>query len=137
MQFEDLIDSLGDNVQAVVVFIDDMDRCSTETIVETFEAMRLFLHAPKTAYVVGAHYDIVDAALDGRYPARREGDEALGRNYLEKMLQNSVAVPPLSEPEARPISTCSSPSCTRATTSTSGCAARRPSTAHATNSPSR
>lgn len=100
-EFEDLIDSLGDAVQAVVVFIDDMDRCSTETIIETFEAMRLFLHAKKTAYVVGAHEEIVEAALEGRYPARREGDERIGRNYLEKMLQNTVAVPPLSEPEAQ------------------------------------
>ena len=100
-EFEALIDSLGDDVQAVVVFIDDMDRCSTETIIETFEAMRLFLHAKKTAYVVGAHEEIVEAALEGRYPARREGDERIGRNYLEKMLQNTVVVPPLSEPEAQ------------------------------------
>lgn len=98
-QFEELIDELGGEVQAVVVFIDDMDRCSTPTIVETFEAMRLFMHAPKTAYVVGAHEEIVEAALEGRYPARREGDEKLGRNYLEKMLQNTIAVPPLAEPE--------------------------------------
>lgn len=98
--FEELVKALGDDVQAVVVFIDDMDRCSTETIVETFEAMRLFLHADKTAYVIGAHEEIVEAALEGRYPARQEGDEHLGRNYLEKMLQNTVAVPRLSHPEA-------------------------------------
>lgn len=101
VQFEELVESLGKELQAVVVFVDDMDRCSTETIVETFEAMRLFLHAPKTAYVVGAHAEIVEAALDGRYPGRREGDESLGHNYLEKMLQNTVAVPPLSEPEVQ------------------------------------
>jgi predicted KAP-like P-loop ATPase len=99
-EFAELIESLGDEVQAVVVFIDDMDRCSsTETIVETFEAMRLFLHAPKTAYVVGAHEHIVEAALDGRYEARREGDAELGSHWLEKMLQNTLAVPPLAEPE--------------------------------------
>jgi hypothetical protein len=99
VDFEELVQALGEEFRAVVVFVDDMDRCSTETIVETFEAMRLFLHAPKTAYVVGANYQIVEAALDGRYPARREGDDDLGHNYLEKMLQNTVAVPPLSEPE--------------------------------------
>lgn len=101
VEFEDLVASIGDDLGAVVVFVDDMDRCSTETIVETFEAMRLFLHAPKTAYVVGANYDIVEAALDGRYPGRKDGDDALGHNYLEKMLQNTVAVPPLSEPEVQ------------------------------------
>ena len=99
VDFEELVQALGKEFRAVVVFVDDMDRCSTETIVETFEAMRLFLHAPRTAYVVGANYQIVEAALDGRYPARGEGDDDLGHNYLEKMLQNTVAVPPLSEPE--------------------------------------
>jgi hypothetical protein len=100
-EFEELVDSLGDDLQAVVVFLDDMDRCSTETIVQTFEAMRLFLHADKTAYVVGAHREMVEAALEGRYPSQREGDENLGRNYLEKMLQNTISVPPLSQPEAQ------------------------------------
>src|ERR1700733_13265469 len=72
-EFADLVESLGEQLQAVVVFIDDMDRCSSETtIVETFEAMRLFLNAPKTAYVVGAHESIVEAALDRRYEGRRE-----------------------------------------------------------------
>jgi hypothetical protein len=99
-EFAGLIESLGDKVQAVVVFIDDMDRCSsTDTIIETFEAMRLFLHAPKTAYVVGAHENIVEAALDSRYQSRREGDEKLGSHWLEKMLQNTIAIPPLAEPE--------------------------------------
>jgi hypothetical protein len=99
-EFEELIESLGDKVQAVVVFIDDMDRCSsTETIVETFEAMRLFLHAPKTAYVVGAHEPVVEAALDTRYEGRSAGDESFGSHWLEKMLQNTIAVPPLGEPE--------------------------------------
>jgi hypothetical protein len=101
VDFKKLVESLGDEFRAVVVFVDDMDRCSTETIVETFEAMRLFLHAPRTAYVIGANDQIVEAALNDRYPARGEGGEALGHNYLEKMLQNTVAVPRLSEPEVQ------------------------------------
>lgn len=100
-EFAQLMASLGDEVQAVVVFIDDMDRCATNTIIQTFEAIGLFLFAEKTAYVVGAHAAIVEAALEGRYPVRREGDEDIAQHYLEKMLQNSIAIPPLSEPEAR------------------------------------
>lgn len=99
-EFEELIACLGVDLQAVVVFIDDMDRCSNaETIVETFEAMRLFLHAPTTAYVVGAHEDIVEAALDRRYEGRLAGDEDLGSHWLEKMLQHPIKVPPLGGPE--------------------------------------
>jgi len=94
------VGSLGEEFQAIVIFIDDMDRCATDTIVDTFETIRLFLNAPKTAYVVGAHEAIIAAALESRYPARAEGDSKVGRHYLEKMLQVSVSVPPLSEPEA-------------------------------------
>lgn len=99
-EFEELVVKLGDDIQAIVVFIDDMDRCATPTIIETFEAIRLFLHAPRTAYVIGAHAPIIEAALEGRYPARLEGDAKIGLHYLEKMLQNGVSIPPLSEAEA-------------------------------------
>ncbi|HEX3391576.1 MAG TPA: P-loop NTPase fold protein [Solirubrobacteraceae bacterium] len=98
-EFASLVESLGEDVQALVVFVDDMDRCSTETIVETFEAMRLFLQAPKTAYVIGADTAIVEAALADRYPTRE--DDATGHRYLEKMIQNGVSIPPLSEPDAQ------------------------------------
>jgi hypothetical protein len=96
--FAELMDELED-VAALVVFVDDLDRCLPPTIVDTFEAIRLFLHVPKTAYVVAAHHRIVEAAIDSRYPANRQGDESLGRDYLEKMLQMTFTIPPLAEPE--------------------------------------
>lgn len=98
-EFERLVDELGESVDAVVVFIDDVDRSSADAIVDTFEAIRLFLNAPKTAYVIGANEAIVESVLAARYPSRTESGEALGRHYLEKMLQASITVPPLSEPE--------------------------------------
>jgi len=97
-RFAELMDELED-VAALVVFVDDLDRCLPDTIVDTFEAIRLFLHVPKTAYVVAAHHRIVEAAVDSRYPANRQGDGSLGRDYLEKMLQVTITIPPLAEPE--------------------------------------
>lgn len=99
-EFAALMDDLGDDLQALVVFIDDLDRCLPPTIVDTFEAIRLFLHVPKTAYVIAADQRIVQAAIEARYPANREGDETLGVDYLEKIVQISINIPPLSEPEA-------------------------------------
>lgn len=64
-EFEALLKEIT-SVQAVGVFIDDMDRCTTSAIVETFEAIRLFLHAPKTAYVLGLNEPIITAALEER-----------------------------------------------------------------------
>lgn len=98
-EFEALMNDLED-LQALVVFIDDLDRCLPDSIVDTFEAIRLFLHVPKTAYVIAADQRIVQAAIEARYPANRAGDETLGVDYLEKIIQISVNIPPLSEPEA-------------------------------------
>ncbi|WP_424184180.1 KAP family P-loop NTPase fold protein [Actinokineospora sp. G85] len=90
-----------EGVDAVVVFIDDLDRCLPETVVDTFEAIRLFLNTPKTAYVLAANQAVVESAIDSRYPQLRRPDGAgIGADYLEKMLQLKVAIPPLSAPEA-------------------------------------
>lgn len=97
-EFAALMESLGDEVRALIVFVDDLDRCLTPAIVSTFEAIRLFLQAPRTAYVVGAHQRIIQAALDDRYPGG--GQDSLGIDYLEKVLQITIAIPPLSSPES-------------------------------------
>jgi hypothetical protein len=99
-EFAKVIATLED-VDAVVVFIDDLDRCLPETVVDTFEAIRLFLNTPKTAYVLAANQAVVESAIDSRYPQLRRPDgSGIGADYLEKMLQLKVAIPPLSAPEA-------------------------------------
>lgn len=98
-EFETLVDSL-DDIKAVIVLIDDLDRCLDDTVVDIFEAIRLFLQVSATAFVIAAHREIVQAAIERRYPAPREGDASLGKDYLEKIVQVEVTVPPLSEPEA-------------------------------------
>ena len=67
--FSELMRDLGGEVRALVVFIDDLDRCLTDAVVETFEAIRLFLHVEGTAYVIGADQRLVQAAIEARYPA--------------------------------------------------------------------
>jgi predicted KAP-like P-loop ATPase len=50
-EFERLVDSL-DDVKAVVVLIDDLDRCLDDTVIDVFEAIRLFLQVSSTAFVI-------------------------------------------------------------------------------------
>lgn len=86
-------------LEALIVLIDDVDRCLPPTIIETFETIRLFLHVPDTAFVIAAHPQIVEAAVAHRYAGNREGDANLGRDYLEKIIHLPIVVPPLSRPE--------------------------------------
>lgn len=72
-----------------------------DAVVDTFEAIRLFLNSKKTAYVVAANQAVVEAAIDSRYPELRgEDGVGVGADYLEKMLQLKIAIPSLAVPEA-------------------------------------
>ena len=77
----------------MVVLIDDLDRCLPDTVVDTLEAIRLFLSVPNTAYVIAAHRHMVEAAIDRRYPASDRDEGSVGRDYLEKMLQVIINIP--------------------------------------------
>lgn len=95
-EFGRLVSEL-DDVEAVVLLIDDVDRCLPDTVADVFETIRLFLNSPKTASVIAASRTIVETAIDSRYPAlQREDGRGVGHDYLEKMLQLQVVVPPLS-----------------------------------------
>jgi len=98
-EFEGLIAELGDEVAGIYVFLDDLDRCLPETVVDTFEAIRLFMHVPNTAYVIAADPTIVRMAISSHY--ERLGIKAgdVGTDYLEKIWQFTVSVPPLATPE--------------------------------------
>lgn len=99
VEFDALLNSLED-VKATIVLIDDLDRCLDDTVIDVFEAIRLFLQVSSTAFVIAANRAIVQAAVERRYPARVDGDAGLGKDYLEKIIQVEVTVPPLAEPEA-------------------------------------
>lgn len=98
--FEALLEGLED-VDRLVVFIDDLDRCLPPTIIETFEAIRLFLHAKKTAYVVAADERIVRDAIARRFPSASRDYPTLGADYFEKLVQTRIVVPPLSGHDAQ------------------------------------
>ncbi len=89
-------------IDTLVVLIDDLDRCLPDTIIETLEAIKLFLYVPNTAFVIGADERLVQHAVKRRFP--EIGDDAsssaqekfdLGRDYLEKLVQMPVRIPQL------------------------------------------
>lgn len=95
----ELIEALP-GLDALVVLVDDMDRCLPDTVVDTFEAIRIFVGTHKTAYVIAANEDIVQSAVDARYRQLINDGVGLGARYLEKMLQIRLRIPALSGVEA-------------------------------------
>lgn len=90
-EFSELIMKSG--FSAVVVTIDDLDRCLPNTIIETLEAIRLFLYVPKTAFILGADERLVKYAVRSRFPELPGDRTDVGRDYLEKLIQYPVRIP--------------------------------------------
>ncbi|MCC6192598.1 MAG: NTPase [Anaerolineales bacterium] len=95
------------NVKTLVVLIDDLDRCLPERIIETLEAIKLFVSVPQTAFVIGADPRIVRHAIAKRYVERQlreeetksEDEYNLVTDYLEKLIQVPYYLPRLSPSE--------------------------------------
>jgi hypothetical protein len=95
--FAKLLDEGG--VQRLVVIIDDLDRCLPDTIIETLEAIKLFLFVKKTAFILGADERLVTYAVRTRFPELPGEQVEVGRDYLEKLVQFPIRIPPLGHNE--------------------------------------
>jgi hypothetical protein len=87
------------DVKRLVVIIDDLDRCMPDRVVDTLEAIKLFLLVPHTSFVLGADEGLVRRSVQVRFAAVVEAKEQLGRDYLEKLIQIPVNVPTMSPEE--------------------------------------
>lgn len=83
----------------LVVVIDDLDRCLPETIIETLEAIKLFLFVENTAFIIGADERLVKYAVRRRFPELPGERTEVGRDYLEKLIQFPIRIPPLGRVE--------------------------------------
>jgi hypothetical protein len=90
------------HVRAVAVLVDDLDRCLPETVVESLEAMRLFLAVPKMSFVIAADEDRVADAIRIRFKFTGRPEESDGEQqdpatlYLHKIVQTTIPLPALS-----------------------------------------
>ena len=87
------------DIKRLVVFIDDLDRCLPENIIETLEAIKLFLFVPGTAFIIGADERLVQYAVRQRFPELPGPEAEVGRDYLEKLIQIPIRLPGLNADE--------------------------------------
>ncbi len=90
-QFDKLLEQ--SKISRLVVFIDELDRCRPDTIIDTLEAIKLFLFTGKTAFIIGVDQRHIEYAIRTRFPNRPGQDFDIGKEYLEKMIQYSIKIP--------------------------------------------
>ncbi|MFE7422121.1 P-loop NTPase fold protein [Rhodococcus sp. NPDC057529] len=87
------------HVERTVVLVDDLDRCLPDTVVETLEAIRLFLSAKGMSFVIAADEDRVAEAIQQKFKtsdAVAEEHESPAKLYLHKIVQTTIPLPGLS-----------------------------------------
>lgn len=93
-EFEEALDDK--NLDNVVVLIDDLDRCQPERIIETLEAIKLFLSVSKTTFIIAADENVIQYAIRKKYPPVSNTEVNLDREYIEKIIQLPIYIPELS-----------------------------------------
>lgn len=113
---EEQLDHADHHVDRIVLYIDDLDRCPSSTVVQVLEAIHLLLAFDLFVVVVGVDVRWVAQSLADRYPQhlRAAGSNAIeddaplsfqGRatphDYLEKIFQIPFWLPPMGQQASR------------------------------------
>ena len=92
-QFGRIVDSLPGKARRLVIFIDDVDRCSPEQVLQLLDAIKVFLDVPRTIFILGLDQAVIDQALAVKYPT----DPVAQREYMSKLVQLPFHLPPLTQ----------------------------------------
>ncbi|MDL1975967.1 MAG: SUMF1/EgtB/PvdO family nonheme iron enzyme [Deltaproteobacteria bacterium] len=80
-----------DQKGALVIFIDDLDRCPGPRIVKVLETIKLFMDKKGCVFVIGAANEIIEEALKVRYRDQN------ARKFMDKIVQVTFNLPQVSD----------------------------------------
>lgn len=80
------------NNERIIIFIDDLDRCSIKNAKNIIDAIRLFLTTEKCVFILGLDIDRLQKSLDHEFQHLKDFD---AREYIDKIVQLRFELPPL------------------------------------------
>ena len=75
----------------LIVFVDDLDRCNVENILDMLEAIKMFFTAKGVIFVVAVDMDKIERVWQLRYNNELAVTE--GRDHIEKIFQLNLSLP--------------------------------------------
>lgn len=86
-------ETITENKERMVIFIDDLDRCMPKVALQVLEALKLYLNIPDLIFVVGVDRNVIDRLVTEHYKDLGLEEEK-SKNYLAKMFQVEVTISP-------------------------------------------
>ncbi len=96
-KFAELIKEAG--IKKLVIFVDELDRCNPVTIIDTLEAMRLFLFNGNISFILGADERHVTYAIRSKFVDIEGINMDIGKEYQEKLIQYPIRIPSMNKDE--------------------------------------
>lgn len=93
-------------ISRLVIFVDELDRCRPDTILDTLEAIKLFLFKGKVAFVIGADERHISYAVKSKFKDIEGIQIDIGKEYLEKLIQYPIRIPRLNADEVEMYIAC-------------------------------
>jgi hypothetical protein len=73
----------------IVVFVDDLDRCTAEKALEVIESIKAFMDIEGVVFVIAMDYDSISKVIEKKF-----GDNTIsGKDYLQKIVQVPFPIP--------------------------------------------
>ena len=83
-----LTENSDDNFR-MIIFIDDLDRCSPETAIEVFESVKVLLNVKGMVHVMGLSRDTVEKLITHKFKIH----DISGEEYIQKIIQLPITIP--------------------------------------------
>lgn len=91
-------DELAKAGTKIVIFIDDLDRCEPEQIIDVLESTKLFLDLENVVVIIAIDKEVIDRGIQVKYNKfnfASDREYVIGAEYLEKMIQLPLQLYPL------------------------------------------
>ena len=86
-----------ENNLRIVVFIDDLDRCAPDKVLEVLESIKIFLGISGFIYVLGLSQNVIETCINNKY----KDLNIKGEDYVKKIIQIPFRIPQWRETELK------------------------------------
>ena len=76
----------------LIVFVDDLDRCMVDNVLDMLEAIKMFLTSKNVLFVIAVDMSKIERAWELRHKSESSKNE--GREHIEKIFQLTLSLPP-------------------------------------------